>query len=766
MKLQRILIPVAILVAVVAQFLPVGWVPPVAAATPCDAAQFIADVTVPDGTSFAPGAAISKTWRLKNIGNCNWTTSYAIVFVSGSQMGAPASVNLPSAVAPGATVDVTVNMTAPTTTGHYRGHWKMRNAANVLFGLGANGQSTFFIDINVVATYSTTYDFVANYCSATWTSGAGALSCPGTDGDAKGYVIKADAPKLEDGSTDTVPGLIVGPQNVTDGFVSGVYPVFAVQVGDRFQSILSCAYNVSTCYVTFRLDYQVGTGPIKTFWSFREKTEGSFYRANVDLSSLAGQNVKFILTVTASGSPTGDRVTWGGARIVRTGTGPGPTPTKTSTPGTVCDKATFVSDVTVPDGTTFSAGTPFTKTWRIRNDGSCTWTTSYAMLFVSGDLLGASTASNLPTSVAPGQTIDVSINMIAPSAPGHYRSYWQMRNASGTKFGFGPSGTWGIYADINVTGTYATAYDFYANACSATWTSGAGTLPCPGTDGDAKGFVLKLDAPKLEDGSTGAPGLLTFPQNVTDGYIKGTYPALTVQTGDRFQSIVNCQYGATGCYITFRLDYQASSGTLKTLKTFREKIDGMYYRFDIDLSSLAGQNVQFILTVLATGPTTGDRAVWSGARIARINTSGSAPTPTVVNPMAITVYFLDNARFNVGAEPYEAAVSRTISTPPSVPQAVLLQLYAGPTAAEQAAGLRLVASGTTGFSDFRIEDGMAHVQLTGTCASGGSTYTIANLIMKNLKQFAEIQYVKIYDQDGETETPDGQSDSIPFCLEP
>ncbi|MFA5873223.1 MAG: hypothetical protein WC832_04595, partial [Anaerolineales bacterium] len=58
------------------------------------------------------------------------------------------------------------------------------------------------------------------------------------------------------------------------------------------------------------------------------------------------------------------------------------------------------------------------------------------------------------------------------------------------------------------------------------------------------------------------------------------------------------------------------------------------------------------------------------------------------------------------------------------------------------------------------------VYLTGTCASQGATYTIANLIYANLKQFPEIQWIKIYDQNNETETPDGQSGSIPFCLEP
>jgi hypothetical protein len=61
---------------------------------------------------------------------------------------------------------------------------------------------------------------------------------------------------------------------------------------------------------------------------------------------------------------------------------------------------------------------------------------------------------------------------------------------------------------------------------------------------------------------------------------------------------------------------------------------------------------------------------------------------------------------------------------------------------------------------------VAHVYLTGQCNSGGSTYTIGNLIFANLSQFPEIQWIKIYDENGETEVPEGQSSSIPFCLEP
>jgi hypothetical protein len=93
-------------------------------------------------------------------------------------------------------------------------------------------------------------------------------------------------------------------------------------------------------------------------------------------------------------------------------------------------------------------------------------------------------------------------------------------------------------------------------------------------------------------------------------------------------------------------------------------------------------------------------------------------------------------------------------------------LFLGPTVVEKAQGLAVVLSGTTGFSKLTIDNGIARVYLTGTCASEGSTYTIANLIFANLKQFPEIVWIKIYDQNGETETPEGQSSSIPFCLEP
>ena len=125
-----------LLVALVLSFVPAAVLPTTAsAAQACtDRAQFVADVTVPDGTRYDPGATFTKTWRLRNIGTCTWTTSYSMVFDSGTQMGSTTSVPFHASVAPGGNIDLSVNMTAPNTAGHYIGYWKFKNANGAIFG--------------------------------------------------------------------------------------------------------------------------------------------------------------------------------------------------------------------------------------------------------------------------------------------------------------------------------------------------------------------------------------------------------------------------------------------------------------------------------------------------------------------------------------------------------------------------------------------------------------------------------------------------------
>jgi hypothetical protein len=285
-----------------------------------------------------------------------------------------------------------------------------------------------------------------------------------------------------------------------------------------------------------------------------------------------------------------------------------------------CDRAKFVDDITIPDGTVVAPGKVFTKTWELENVGSCTWNSNYAVVFANeGNAMNGPAAKQFTTgTVAPGERVKVSIDLTAPSTPGDYRGYWKLRNASGTTFGTGPSDS-AFYVDIKVSGDMGSgpAYklvDFY---CMAEWRNGKNDLlSCPGKTTDEAGYIIKLDNPHLETGSTDdEPGLLTQPQKVENGEIRGTFPAITVATGSKFSAVIGCQYNATNCDVKFVLDYIVEGGTEQTLAEWIDKYDNAFNSVSIDLASLVGKKVQFILITRANGPATDDQAIWLQPRI-------------------------------------------------------------------------------------------------------------------------------------------------------
>ncbi len=163
-----------------------------------------------------------------------------------------------------------------------------------------------------------------------------------------------------------------------------------------------------------------------------------------------------------------------------------------------CDKADFVTDVTIPDGTVLDAGESFTKTWRLRNSGTCSWTSSYAVVFNSGDAMSGPASQALSGNVNPGQTVDISVNLKAPSAPGNYKGYWRLRNASGVLFAT-------FYVDIKVSGGGA----FAVTSVNLSVSGGCGN------------FQIKADI------TTNGAGTVTYKWVRSDGAIdNATHPDL------------------------------------------------------------------------------------------------------------------------------------------------------------------------------------------------------------------------------------------------
>jgi hypothetical protein len=99
----------------------------VATTLPCYSAAFVADVTIPDGTQLKNGETFTKTWRLKNDGACDWTDDTVLAFNTGTQLGAPASVQVGKVVS-STTTDVSLQLTAPDQYGKYTGIWQLKNS--------------------------------------------------------------------------------------------------------------------------------------------------------------------------------------------------------------------------------------------------------------------------------------------------------------------------------------------------------------------------------------------------------------------------------------------------------------------------------------------------------------------------------------------------------------------------------------------------------------------------------------------------------------
>ncbi len=301
---------------------------------------------------------------------------------------------------------------------------------------------------------------------------------------------------------------------------------------------------------------------------------------------------------------------------------PSPTPTSAldysksgvgagSTVDLNCNMADFVAHVTVSEGAGIPPGAQFTKTWRLKNIGTCVWTTSYSIAYSDGDLMGAKETTALTEEASPGETGDISVVFTAPDEVGTYTGYWVLHDSQGYWFGLGETKRGLIPIEINVVKPdEAFAYDFALNYCDATWKSfwesdgetKSTTIACPGSTTSGQGFVTLVVDPNMEHRQDDERTLWVHPYEQRYAWIQGTFPELVVQNGDRFKAAVGCMADMAGCSLDFQLLYKDSDGDIQTKADWEweETFDGEATYISIDLSSLAGETVQFILKTVAT----------------------------------------------------------------------------------------------------------------------------------------------------------------------
>jgi len=613
------------------QFLPVIEVTPTATQTQAvvlptptpagcsNKAAFVRDVTIPDNSPVQAGAIFRKVWRLSNAGTCTWGPAYSLIFGSGYSLGGPASAPLTATVPPGGTVDLAVDLKAPTTSGTYRGNWLLRSGNNVVFGIGPNGNQSFWVQIVVGSSGSSgpvswkaeyfsnrdlkgtpTVEQTDLFIDFDWKEGAPVAGVP-----ADNFSVRWTGSGTFDAAVyrfyvlvDDGARLWIDDQLVIDAWQDGSAREISTDVGlAKATHTLRLEYYEHTRQARIRLRWEKVSAPTFSDW------KGEYY-SNRDLSgnpALVRNDVniefKWENLSPAVGIPADNfSVRW--TRKISFQSGLYRFSARADDGMRV-----YIDDQLIIDEWHDSGGSTLYQAER-NLSGDRTLKVEYY------EHTGKADVSFTWVQLSPTSTPTLTATPTATPTP----------TASPTMTPT-PTPTETPTLEPTATATSpvpSTVFDFVARMCDATWYNGSTSLPCPGTETDTAGSVTAVANVTLEGGQTSTqPSLLTYPEWIENGLIRGQFPLYTVETGDRFQATLGCLNGKTSCNVQFRLLYWTDGQPVQSLRTWNESYDGSVTNVDLDLASLVGQQVAFVLEVSAEGSPTDDAAVWVGPRIVR-----------------------------------------------------------------------------------------------------------------------------------------------------
>jgi hypothetical protein len=217
-----------------------------------------------------------------------------------------------------------VTLIAPTTTGTYKGNWRLRNSGGALFGIGENADQSFYVQIKSVAptptpsptsSYTLSYDFITKGPNAAWRNATTNLPWGDPDDDSPGLAVNVANVKMEDGSTYGSL-LATYPQKITDGMILGLYPAYTIQTNDHLRTKIGLRYDCGSGSVKFQIRYIEGQSEV-TVGEWLENCDGSLTSLDINLANFVGHSLQFELVVLANGSPSSDQALWVAPRIER-----------------------------------------------------------------------------------------------------------------------------------------------------------------------------------------------------------------------------------------------------------------------------------------------------------------------------------------------------------------------------------------------------------------------------------------------------------------
>lgn len=288
-----------------------------------------------------------------------------------------------------------------------------------------------------------------------------------------------------------------------------------------------------------------------------------------------------------------------------------PTPEVDLTNDPLCvDEFTFVSDLTIPDGMTITPGTNFQKSWYVKNSGTCTWNSSYRVIYHSGDNVGRSKEYALLQPgyfIRPGESTVVSVDLVAPyEVGGTYTTYWSLKTPDGNEFGAGPAKNIYLSSNFRVESQFVVTQNFGSLQCSDDY----GYLTCGinQTDG-SRGSVYYDATPMLESGrSQGNPAIAVRPPSGENTVVRFEFGPLRFPRKSNFYTNFCCRPDTPTCDVQIRLYIREPGYSEKLIQEIREWNDGLMgeWKFVLDDIGIFDQDFTYIFEVQSNGGTEQD----------------------------------------------------------------------------------------------------------------------------------------------------------------